>query len=108
MLPKPKNEQNKLALNQVPASLPLKRIEHIRKEIDLIDRELGCLLERRLELAQTLGNWKHEMGIPIKDEEREKRVLEGIKNSLPNSALLENVLSLYSAILSESCKVQKR
>lgn len=108
MLANSRNNHKQGSANEAPASLSLKRIELIRKEIDSIDQDLSRLLERRLELAQTLGSWKNEMGLPIKDADREKRVLEGIKDRLPDSKLIENVLALYSAILKESCKVQER
>ncbi len=51
-------------------------IDDLRKEIDEIDGEILELLRRRLEVARRIGLVKMELGLPVKDDGRERVVLE--------------------------------
>ena len=40
-------------------------LNHLRQEIDALDRELIQLFAKRLELVTQVGEVKHEKGLPI-------------------------------------------
>jgi chorismate mutase len=52
------------------------RLKEKRKRIDLIDRKLLGLLNRRLRLALDIGKTKGELGAKIYDPERERDLLK--------------------------------
>jgi chorismate mutase len=51
-------------------------LRDLRREIDKVDAELIKLLDRRVELARRIGMIKREMGIEVRDFEREQEVIE--------------------------------
>ncbi len=54
----------------------MKEIDLLRKEIDLVDEELVRLFERRLELVDRIGREKKALGLPVKNGERERVVID--------------------------------
>ncbi|MDP3882373.1 MAG: chorismate mutase [Nanoarchaeota archaeon] len=83
-------------------------ISELRVKIDSIDHQLLVLLKDRLELAEQIGAYKKEKGLPIRDIKREEEVLKerksiasglGIKDS-------EGVEKIFEDILAVSRKVQ--
>ncbi|MFO8110089.1 MAG: chorismate mutase [Thermoplasmata archaeon] len=50
-------------------------IENLRRQIDHIDYEIIDLLDRRIAIAEKIGDLKAETGIEVEDEEREEIVL---------------------------------
>lgn len=89
-----------------PPQLSIPRLEKMREEIDALDREISGLLLRRFEIASALGKLKHDLGLPVKDSNREHDVLERVATSLADSPLRQHVLNLYERILQESCDAQ--
>ncbi len=51
-------------------------LESIRQEIDRIDREIVQLIAERQDCTAKLAVLKHREGIPIRDEERRREVLQ--------------------------------
>lgn len=48
----------------------------LRAEIDEIDEKLICLLSKRLHIAERIGEYKKEKGLPALDEKRWEKVLK--------------------------------
>lgn len=82
------------------------RIDLMRIEIDMIDKEITRLLERRLDLAKHIGGLKSQSGVPILDEKREEKVLEHIIDNLKNSSIAPAMMRIYECIMNESKDVQ--
>jgi chorismate mutase len=53
---------------------PSGSVERIRSAIDTVDREIGALALRRLELCRRVASVKRATGRPIRDEAREATV----------------------------------
>ncbi len=53
-------------------------LNDIRKEIDIIDQELITLLEKRMDCAKAVGEYKQAHGIPILDKERQQKILDKV------------------------------
>jgi len=80
-------------------------LQEIRKKIDRIDHDLLKLIAERLELGISSRRFKTE----IRDEEREKHVMERLDRIGRASGLLRSsfVKDLFSIIIKESRKFQK-
>lgn len=83
-------------------------LKRLRQQIDKIDRNILRLLNRRLKLAQQIGQAKRVARKPIFDPAREALLLKQLhcenKGLLSQKALSD----IYREILSESRLVQKK
>jgi chorismate mutase/prephenate dehydratase len=59
-------------------------LEQCRKEIDVIDKELLYLFEKRMDIAVRVANYKKENNLPIYNEERESTVIKKNVDNLKN------------------------
>ena len=77
-----------------------------RARIDTVDQILVDLLNRRLQYAQEIGKIKKERGQQVRDPERERQVLEGLKayNKGPlSSAAIEEI---FNRIMQEARQLE--
>jgi chorismate mutase/prephenate dehydratase len=70
-----------------------------RKKIDLIDRELLNLLNRRLRIALEAGKIKKKMRKKIYDPKREKEVLGNLRSRNKGPLKDEDLKKIFSAII---------
>ncbi len=70
-----------------------KDLEEARKEIRETDRMMAELFRRRMEAVRSIAAYKKEHGLPVTDEEQEKKVLE-----LNSSYIKDDVLRQYYLI----------
>lgn len=83
-------------------------IEHWRKEIDDIDKELLRLLNQRARLAIKVGTLKKAADLPFCDPDRERHVL-GRLQDLNDGPLDERaVAKLFRRIIRESRRVESK
>ena len=57
-----------------------KELKKLRKKIDKIDKNLTKTLGKREKVAIEIGGIKKKYDLPVEDREREKEILENIKN----------------------------
>ncbi len=81
------------------------KIDELRKEISDIDGEISKLFDKRLRFARQIGEYKRENGLPVKDEEVEKRKLEKILSECGEENA-EYQKALFQAIFDISCRMQ--
>jgi len=80
------------------------QILEYREKINQIDEELLTLLEKRMNLSIKIGKIKRESKIPIENKQREKEILDKLKEKSDlNKELIEGV---YQQIFKESKKIQ--
>jgi chorismate mutase len=79
-------------------------LNEIRAEIDRIDSKILKLLNDRMELALLAKKFKSS----IEDLEREKAIMDRLKNSSHSLLEPEFIESIYSLIISWSKKLQAR
>lgn len=78
-----------------------------RARIDALDRQLLALLARRMEVSQRIGALKKRHNRPVRDPEREARLLEDLAVSAPTPLTPEMTRTIWSAILDASCALQQ-
>jgi len=57
-------------------------LDELRNEIDKIDGALVDLLEKRMDVSRKIGEIKKSKDIPVKDEEREKEIINRVPERL--------------------------
>ena len=65
------------------------RLERLRRRIRNLDAALLGLVAERMELAREVGRAKRERGVPLRDFEVEKRVLERAAESAEELGVAE-------------------
>lgn len=82
-------------------------LNSLRERIDAIDSDMGRLFEERLEIAREIAEYKKEHNLPLRDAEREKKVLQKstgrARNPLNKSALAR----LAAQIIELSCAAEE-
>lgn len=81
-------------------------IEHWRREIDQIDAELLRLLNMRARLALKVGALKQAAHLPFCDPERERLVLERLREINAGPLDERAVDKVFRRIIRESRRVQ--
>lgn len=82
-------------------------IDDYRREINRLDSELLRIFNERASLALKIGEIKKELGLPVYDPEREKRIFEAM--STANHGPLENdaIIRLFERVIDESRRLER-
>ena len=76
------------------------KLENLRKEIDLCDREIVRFLSKRSEIACEIGHLKAEDGRSVYDPSREETVYEKISAANPGPLSENSMRAIYREIIS--------
>ncbi|MEK6983265.1 MAG: chorismate mutase [Nanoarchaeota archaeon] len=82
-------------------------IEHYRKKIDDVDRNIVKLLTLRLDLAKRIGSYKKTNKIGIIDKKRELRIIRNIKRNL-NKSNKNFIIAIFKNIIHYSKRAQSK
>lgn len=88
-------------------SLVSEDLSHLRSSIDEIDLQLLNLIERRLQIAESVAAHKKENNLGIIDSNREASLLKRIQ-SLSSDDLADLNVDIFKAIIRASCKYQEK
>ena len=83
-------------------------LEKQRAEIDVIDREIVALFERRMQVVVDVARIKKENGIAILDANREKEVIAKVQSYLKDDHLKEELAEAYETLMKVSKDYQKK
>ena len=75
----------------------------LRKKIDEIDEKLIPLLKERMEVSKKVAAYKIKNGLPVLNEERERRILKAVYEKGG-----EAVETVYSVIIRVSKDIQQK
>lgn len=78
----------------------------IRDEIDVIDKEIQTLFEKRMELASQVADYKIATGKPVYDKVREDEKLEVFKKRASSDFNATSIQELFKQIMGMSRKYQ--
>jgi chorismate mutase/prephenate dehydrogenase len=83
-------------------------LEQLRRRIRNLDAALLSMIAERMELAREVGRAKRDAGIPLRDFEVEKRVLERASGSASELGLApELARTVMRQLIDEACRVQE-
>jgi chorismate mutase len=85
-------------------------IDELRERIDVIDNQLVRLLNVRVACAVEIGKLKHELGMPVYQPEREKKVLAKVKQAAADLAGPLNadaVVRIFERIIDEARRAER-
>ncbi len=81
----------------------------LRNHIDGLDDQILTLLEKRVTLAKRIALVKTKSGIPIRDEQREKELLERVASQAESLGLNpELTRRIFREIIELAVDVQRR
>lgn len=82
-------------------------LELIRKEIDKMDQQLAEVLENRLQLVMQVAAYKKAKGLPVKDKNREARVIAKVAGFLENKEYSIAVKNIMRGIIDQACVLEE-
>ncbi len=82
-------------------------IDDLRQEIDALDGELLRIFNRRAEIALKIGEIKKELGLPVYDPTREKRIFQRMKESNPGPLDGHAIVRLFERVIDESRHLER-
>ncbi|MBQ8747273.1 MAG: chorismate mutase [Clostridia bacterium] len=82
-------------------------LSELRKQIDTIDNDLLRLFMERMQISNSIAEYKREHGLPVLDSARERELLAGIAERAGED-MDEYAVVLYSTILSLSRSYQHK
>ncbi len=82
----------------------MSELDQARKEINLIDREMAALFEKRMMAVRQIAEYKKKNGLPVRDPVREAAVIESNRAGIRDQGIethyvefLRNVMDVSSA-----------
>ena len=78
----------------------------IRKELDILDREIVHLFEKRMSLVEDVARFKLDTGKAVLDSKREKEKLQVARSYVEDSKLKESITELFQEMMSMSRRKQ--
>ncbi|EMW5524762.1 chorismate mutase [Enterococcus faecium] len=82
--------------------------ETLRHKIDMIDRELVALLEKRMDTVTKIGQVKKEENQAVYDAKREQQVLDKVVSLLKNKGYKETITDTYVDLMKHSREYQNK
>ena len=82
-------------------------MEEYRSQINDIDKEIVRLYTERMEVVKSIGKYKKENNLPVKDSRREKELLEKI-TEMAGEEYDNDIRSLYSLMFELSRSNQRK
>lgn len=83
-------------------------LQKIREEIDVIDRELAHLFEKRMDIVLKVAEYKKQNNLPVKDMAREERILAKCETLVENKEYAEGLKKILRDIMDFSCDIQEK
>ena len=82
----------------------MERLNTLRNEIDIIDKEMAKLFEKRVNLVKQIADVKKEINYPSYDQGRETFIL------IRNGAYIEdkNIRMMYFELMKKQCELTKK
>jgi chorismate mutase len=82
-------------------------IEGLRKAVDLLDRQMVDLINKRAAVAHEIGRLKREARLPIYEPGREKDVLDNVTKANQGPLPDHDIVSIYERIMDMMRKIQQ-
>lgn len=83
-------------------------LQKIREDIDIIDRELARLFEKRMDIVLKVAEYKKQNNLPVKDKVREEKILVKCETLVKNKEYAEGLKKILRDIMDFSCDIQEK
>lgn len=83
-------------------------IDKLRKNIDIIDKNIIDLLNERFKISEEIKNYKIENNLPVLNMKREKEILDKLSLYIKSPLTYKYFENIYKEILSASRDLQKK
>ena len=83
-------------------------LEKTREEIREIDEQMAALFQKRMEVVRDVADYKRERGLPVLDEEQEKKVLDRNTAFVTDAEIRQYYPMFMQEVMSISRKYQER
>lgn len=81
-------------------------LKKYRERIDSLDKEIVALFIERMDIVTGIADYKKKNGLPVYDPDREKAVIEKVKNYTSEESMKEPVAKLFQSIMDISKEIQ--
>ena len=78
-----------------------------RARIDTVDRLIVDLINRRMEYALEIGKIKNDHGQPVRDEERERSVMDALRMHNKGPVGDDALADIFSRLIEEARTLEK-
>ena len=85
----------------------MNKLDVLRKDIDLLDKEICELLLNRFAVVKEIGEVKKKEGLPVTNAGREAFVLEKVRAAAVNAEEKDALESVYRAVIAASKKLEE-
>ena len=85
----------------------MNKLDVLRKDIDLLDKEICELLLNRFAVVKEIGEVKKKEGLPVTNAGREALVLEKVRAAAVNLEEKDALESVYRAVIAASKKLEE-
>jgi len=79
-----------------------------RAEINEIDEKMAQLFCRRMECSRIIGEYKAARGLPVRDEVREKELVERDFSYADSSEIKDSYMRFLRSVIDLSCEYQEK
>ena len=86
----------------------MRELEALRAELDMVDRDIVRLFEKRMHLSLEVAACKLSRDLPVLDRSREEQVLASRAAMLENPAWAQEVRSLWETLMALSRAEQEK
>ena len=86
----------------------MNKLEELRKQIDEIDAQIAVLFEKRMHVANEIGEYKKENNLPVLDTQRELEVISKNLENIKDESLKEHYKELLEKLMSLSKDYQSK
>lgn len=85
-----------------------KELENFRKKLDKIDNRILSLLKERKNVSLSIGRFKKQNNLPIKNLKREAEILKELEQKAEKFKMDKNYINwLFRIIMKNSRKIQR-
>lgn len=87
----------------------MERLAYLRKQIDKVDEQILTLLRKRVTISEEIVKVKAEKGLPIRDEQREREVLDRVASKAEVKGIDPEIARrIFKEIIELSVEAQRR
>lgn len=77
----------------------MRSLESLRKELDVIDKQLVELYEQRMQVCEQVAEYKRQNDLPILDQERESEKLQAVADLISEPCDKSGIQEIFTLLM---------